>query len=111
MMSNGLFMSYTYIWGRSEGNIMLLLFGFFPVRAAYIVWVLQLVDVLQGVDFKEDLSGVILAHQYYFLKDVYPSLPLSNKKEILITPSFLRKIVDYFKLNELNYNNFNDPVL
>ena len=89
MMSNGLFMSYTYIWGRNEGNIMLLLFGFFPVRAAYIVWVLLIVDILQGVDFKQDLAGVLLAHSFYYFKDVHPNLPLSKKVEILKTPQIL----------------------
>ena len=45
----------------------------FPVQAAYLPWVLLLLNVVQGQDPISDLIGIATGHAYIYVKTVLPN--------------------------------------
>jgi len=86
-----------YIWSRYNQNVVLLVFGFVPMKAPYITWFFVLFDILIGKSIAADILGIVLGHAFYFFHDIYPRLPLSKGKQLLKTPAFFEKMVN--KLN------------
>lgn len=55
----------------------------------YLPFAFLALSVLMGGDLIGDLIGLAAGHCYYYLKDV---VPINFRKEVLITPRFLRRI-------------------
>jgi len=89
-----------YIWSRYNQNVVLLVFGFVPMKAPYITWFFVLFDILIGKSIAADLLGIVLGHAFYFFNDVYPKLPLSKGKQFLKTPAFFVKMVNLMNIKQ-----------
>jgi len=87
-----------YFWSRYNQNVVLLVFGFVPMKAPYITWFFVLFDVIAGKSIAADILGIVIAHGFYFFYEVYPKLPLSIGKQVLKTPVFLEKIVNVLNI-------------
>lgn len=87
-----------YIWSRYNQNVVLLVFGFVPMKAPYITWFFVLFDILVGKSIQADILGIVLGHAFYFFHDIYPKLPLSKGKQLLKTPAFLTKVVSLLNI-------------
>jgi len=83
-----------YLWSRYNQNVVLLVFGFVPMKAPYITWFFVLFDILVGKSIAADLLGIVLGHAFYFFHDIYPKLPLSKGKQLLKTPALFEKMVN-----------------
>ncbi len=51
-----------------------------------------------------DIMGIISGHIFYFMKDI---IPLKYKKDIFITPNFIKKRFDKIQRNNNANNNDN----
>jgi len=67
-------------------------------------------SVLTGGDLLGDIVGIIAGHIYYYLKDI---VPVTFKKDYLITPNFVKRYLDNPRLfqpraNLTNYSSGGD---
>jgi len=70
------------------------LYGFITIPAKYLSYSLLLLDLLQGgvPVVMEGLTGIISAHLYHYLTEVYP-LANPTSRRILDTPNWFRKLL------------------
>jgi len=97
-----------YLWSRYNQNVVLLVFGFVPMKAPYITWFFVLFDILVGKSIAADILGIVLGHAFYFFHDIYPKLPLSNGKQFLKTPALFEKMVNLMNLKPNEAAFFDD---
>jgi len=97
-----------YVWSRYNQDVIMLIFGFLPIKAPYITWVYIVVDIILEEFIAYDILGVFIAHVFYFLYEIYPRLPLSKGLRAIKTPNFLVKFVDYAKLTPNEYAGYYD---
>lgn len=65
---------------------MLFLFGIIPVRNSLITWVFLMIDYIQGENIRGSLVGILIAHFFYYIRDIYPELPMSKGSRPFSTP-------------------------
>jgi len=97
-----------YLWSRYNQNVVLLIFGFVPMKAPYITWFFILVDIMIGESIAYDVLGIAISHSFYFFHEVYPKLPLSKGKQVLKTPTLLVKLIDSLNLKPAEQVYFDD---
>jgi Derlin-2/3 len=69
--------------------------GLFQFNAPYLPWTLiGFTVVLHSVIPWADILGFIVGHLYYYLEDVYPSLPQSQGFRILKTPTWFLSLMN-----------------
>jgi Derlin-2/3 len=70
------------------------LYGFVTIPAKYLSYALLLLDLLQGgvPVVMEGLTGIISAHAFHYLTEVYP-LANPGSKRILDTPIWFRRLL------------------
>jgi Derlin-2/3 len=70
------------------------LYGFITIPAKYLSYSLLLLDLLQGgvPVVMEGLTGIISAHLFHYLTEVYP-LANPTSRRILDTPNWFRKLL------------------
>jgi len=83
-----------YLWSRYNRNMVLLLFGFIPMKAPYITWFFVLLDVIMGEPIAYDILGIAIGHLFYFFNDIYPKLPQSQGKKIFKAPKLFTKMIE-----------------
>lgn len=69
------------------------LYGFITIPAKYLSYALLVLDLVQGgvPSFMEGLTGIIAAHTFHYLTEVYPRAN-PNARPILATPSWFAKL-------------------
>jgi hypothetical protein len=69
------------------------LYGFITIPAKYLSYALLLLDLVQGgvPSFMEGLTGIIAAHIFHYLSEVYPRAN-PGARQILATPSWFAKL-------------------
>lgn len=97
-LSRSFFTMVLYLWSRYNRNVVLVIFGFVPMKAPYITWFFIVFDIMIGESVALDILGILVAHSFYFLYEVYPKLPLSKGIHLLKTPNFLVKSIDLLHL-------------
>lgn len=60
-------------------------------------------SVLTGGDLIGDIIGIAAGHCYYYLKDV---VPITFRKDFLVTPNFIRKYLDNIGQPEPQRTNY-----
>eukprot|EP00180_Rhodochaete_pulchella_P003904 Plantae.Rhodophyta-Rhodochaete_pulchella.ctg713.p1 GENE.Plantae.Rhodophyta-Rhodochaete_pulchella.ctg713~~Plantae.Rhodophyta-Rhodochaete_pulchella.ctg713.p1 ORF type:complete len:286 (-),score=42.18 Plantae.Rhodophyta-Rhodochaete_pulchella.ctg713:678-1454(-) len=88
--SESLTMMIVYVWGRKNAQLVMNFLGLFNFRAPYLAWVFLLFNVIFHGNYKTDLVGIVMGHIYYYLSDVYPSMPGGSRP--LRTPRVLLRI-------------------
>lgn len=83
-------MSLTYIFCRKYPNAKIKLFFILEIKAMYYVWI-EALFLLMEKPAMYVISGVIIGHLYYFLKDI---LPLTKRVFLLQTPYFINKLAE-----------------
>ena len=68
--------------------------GVFQFRAPFLPWALLGFSVLLGNSPTTDLLGIGAGHVYYFLEDVHPYTAAGRGRRVLVTPRFLRRLLD-----------------
>lgn len=69
--------------------------GLFTFNAPYLPWTLiGFTVILHSIIPWGDLLGYIVGHSYYFLEDVYPTMPISAGYRPLKTPDFLVRLIE-----------------
>ncbi|CAD5220833.1 unnamed protein product [Bursaphelenchus xylophilus] len=81
-----------YVWSRRNPQIRMNFFGVISFNAPYLPWVLLFFSLLLGNNALVDVFGIACGHLYYFLEDVFPTLP--NGFRILETPAFMKWLFD-----------------
>ena len=95
-----------YLWTRRNPNTEVNMMEFITFRAQFLPWLLILLVVVFGFDVQDDLVGAAVGHMYYFLMDVVPHIPETNKLEVLKSPSFLNSICQWLRIHEAsNWEN------
>ena len=69
------------------------LYGFITIPAKYLSYALLVLDLVQGgvPSFMEGLTGIIAAHIFHYLTEVYPRAN-PGAKQILATPAWFAKL-------------------
>jgi Derlin-2/3 len=76
-----------YVWSKHNAHFVLNFMDVFVFQAPHVPWVMLGLSALFGSSIMYDLLGIAVGHLYYFLNDVFPTLP--GGFPLLITPSFL----------------------
>lgn len=84
-----------YLWSREFPNAQVNIYGLVALKAFYLPWAMLALDVIFGSPIVPDLMGIIAGHIYYFLTVLHP---LAGGKNILKTPSWIHKLVGYWRL-------------
>ena len=85
-LASSFLVAHSYYWGKLESNQFLLIFGMIPIRNSYLTWFFVIMDKLQGSDITGDMIAILTVHVFYYLREVYPKLPLSKGKKPFGTP-------------------------
>ncbi|KAF2094008.1 DER1-domain-containing protein [Rhizodiscina lignyota] len=74
-LSQTLSSTLVYIWSRKNPDTTLSFLGLFVFKAPYLPWVMMIIHlVMHGTVPKDEITGVVVGHVWYFFNDVYPSL-------------------------------------
>ena len=65
-----------------------------PTRAHCPIRALGRLSLLLNHNIVADLIGIAVGHIYFFLEDVFPTLPASRGRKVLHTPRLLRLVLD-----------------
>ena len=72
-------MSLMYVWCRKINDALIIIFIVLPIKPVYYFWIILFIRyVLNFSDPRSDFLSVISGHLFYFMTEVYPSLPLIN---------------------------------
>ena len=93
-----------YLWTRRNPNTEINIMEFITFRAQFLPWLLITLVVVFGFDVQDDLVGAAVGHMYYFLMDVVPKIPETNKLSVLSAPSFLNRICQWLRIHEAGGN-------
>ncbi|EGC39082.1 hypothetical protein DICPUDRAFT_148205 [Dictyostelium purpureum] len=84
-------MSLIYMYSRYNANSQSSFFGFFSFKTVYLPWIFMLMSFLtSGALPVQDFLGVVSAHIYYYLTDVYPRA--HGKPSLIKTPRFISNL-------------------
>jgi Derlin-2/3 len=93
-LSQSLTFTLTYLWSRRNPSLRMSFLGLFTFNAPYLPWTLiGFTVVLHSVIPWADMLGFVVGHLYFYLEDVYPSLPLSQGQRVLKTPEWFVNLV------------------
>ncbi|KAK6936853.1 Derlin, partial [Dillenia turbinata] len=71
-----------YIWGREFPNAQINIYGLVMLKGFHLPWAMLAIVLFVGNSLKEDMSGIMAGHSYYFLTGFYP---FSSEKYIFET--------------------------
>ena len=85
--------SLVYIWSRRNPETRLSFLGILVFTAPYLPWVLIAFSlVVHGIVPKDEISGIVVGHIWYFFSDVYPSLHGGHRP--LDPPAWWRRLFE-----------------
>jgi Derlin-2/3 len=93
-----------YLWCRRNPNTEINIMEFITFRAQFLPWLLITLVVVFGFDVQDDLVGAAVGHMYYFLMDVVPKIPETNKLSVLSAPSILNRLCQWLRIHEAGGN-------
>ncbi|OZJ05992.1 hypothetical protein BZG36_01259 [Bifiguratus adelaidae] len=88
ILSDALIMSLVYLWAQRNRDVTVTFMFGLRFKALYLPFVLTAYDLLLMGSMGRNVLGIVTAHAYYFLTDVYPA---SGGPRLLSTPSFLTR--------------------
>ena len=106
-MSLEFMVSIMFVWSKVDFVRGAMVFGQRSIRPAYIVWGFIGYMVTKAGQVGVMLAVVLSAHTYHFFSHVYPQLPSSKGRRLVVPPRLLERICDKLGLN--NRPPFNMP--
>jgi Derlin-2/3 len=71
-LGSPLIFSILHLYSRNNPNAVVNLWGLIKIRAFYLPFAFCGITLLTGGDVAGDICGILAAHLFYFLTDLYP---------------------------------------
>ncbi|GAB0497548.1 hypothetical protein MMPV_008883 [Pyropia vietnamensis] len=100
VLGPALISAIVHIWGRHNPTLPVSLYGFVSIPAGYLSFALVALSFLINdaqVDW-QGIVGIVVGHAYFFMDQIYPTLPGRGGARPLKTPSWVVTAVE--RLNQ-----------
>ena len=101
-----LIFSFIYTWSRYEPEVLVNFFWGFQVKAVHFPFVLIGLSFLFKMPILTCLIGLVVGEAFYWLKE---SAPQDYGYDLLSTPGFFEKLINYLYTVRANQGNRPNP--
>jgi len=95
VMFRHMIMAIIYLWSQVNPSAQVSLFGFITLSSFWFPFALVAIDVLNygPVGAIDDLAGILAAHLYWYLTELYPRSHGGRNLPALATPRFVQRLL------------------